>query len=34
VSWGEQPNAGCQVHLDELDAPVVDGYRQQTLTCI
>ncbi|WPJ99403.1 fimbria/pilus outer membrane usher protein [Pseudomonas putida] len=34
VSWGDQPNAGCRVHLDGLDAPVVDGYRQQTLTCI
>jgi len=34
VSWGDRPDASCRLHLDGLDAPLVDGYRLQTLTCI
>ncbi|NQD74548.1 fimbria/pilus outer membrane usher protein [Pseudomonas sp. CM27] len=34
VSWGDQPEASCQLHVDPLAAPLVDGYRLQTLTCI
>lgn len=34
VRWGDQPDTRCELHLDAADAPIVDGYRLQTLTCL